>query len=203
MSDNTYKSMFKSDFTFTPQRNLTRLQDDECEQQRRGSEDTTKLKYTTTNHLDLLEGHEYNWFGIGLRDHLFVPSDNMDGDSSLRYAPLTNCRVRDNYGQLPIPTLPSLHNAHAQDTDKESKMLWPLHDRGQKVCNPKDTEYFNRSFYIFPEEIRESGELKHSPIRSVQTTNDYRQGLSTRFIDLDKKQEQSEQEYEKSMTLRK
>ena len=207
MSDNTYTpfkdSLSSSRLSFTPQRDLTRLQDDSCEQQKRGSEDTSKLKYITTNHLDLIEGHSYNWFGIGIRDQLFVPSENMDGDSILRYAPLTNCRIKDNYGQLPIPTLPSLHNAHAQDTDKESKMLWPLHDKGQKVCNPRDTDFFNRSFYLFPTELREpGGELKHEAIKSVQQTNDYRQGISTRFLDLDQTQEQRNSEYKKSMILR-
>ena len=75
MSDNTYTSVYKDDLTFTPTRNLTRLRDDECEQQFQSNEDSTKLKYITTNHLDLLEGHEYNWFGIGLRDQVFVPTE--------------------------------------------------------------------------------------------------------------------------------
>lgn len=194
MSDNSYKSMYKKDLTFTPTRNLTRLQDDECEQQRQAAEESTKLKYVTTNHLDLLEGHEYNWFGIGLRDQIFVPQENMDGDSYLRYAPLTNCRVRDSIGQLPIPTLPSLHNAHVQDTDKESNYLWPLHNRGEKTCNPREVDYYNRSFYLFPE-------MKHEAIKSVQTSTDYRQGISTRFLDLDTTQAEKRAEFEKSIEL--
>jgi hypothetical protein len=195
MSDNTYTSVYKDDLTFTPTRNLTRLQDDECEQQYRVNEDSTKLKYITTNHLDLLEGHEYNWFGIGLRDQVFVPKENMDGDSYLRYAPMTKCRTRDNLGQLPIPTLPSLHNAHVQDTDKESNLIWPLYDRGQKVCNPRDTDFYNRSFYLFPE-------MKHEAIKSVQTSIDYRQGISTRFLDLDTTQAKKRAEFVKSQELR-
>ena len=194
MSDNTFKSEYKSDFSFTPTRNLTRLIDDECEQQKRDAEDRTKMKYFTTNHIDLLEGHHQNWFGISMRDQLFTPAENMDGDSNLRYAPLTNCKVRNNYGQLPIPTLPALYNAHVQDTDKQAEFIWPLHNRERNECQPRDSNFHNRSWYIFPE-------MKHQAIRSVQKSNDYRQGTSTRFVDLDKTQEEQRRQYAKTSTL--
>ena len=194
MSDKTFTSEFKGNFSFTPTRNLTSLVDDECYQQRIASEDTKKLKYTTTNYIDLLEGHNQNWFGISMRDQLFTPAENMDGDSNLRYAPLTNCKVKNNFGQLPIPTLPSLYNARAQDTDKESKYIWPLNTTERKECQPSDTQFHDRSWYIFPD-------LKHQAIKSVQTGNEYRQGTSTRFVDLDKEQELKRREYVKTSTL--
>lgn len=194
MSDNTFISKHKSDFTFTPTRNLTGLLDDECEQQKRDQDDTTKLKYVTTNHIDLLEGHTQNWFGIALRDQLFTPAEHMDSDSTLRFSPLTNCKIRNNYGQLPIPTLPSLGNAHVQDTDKQSKYIWPLHNRERNECQPRDDAFHNRSWYVFPE-------MKHEAIRSVQTSNDYRQGSSTRFLDLDETQREQRMQYTKTSTL--
>ena len=194
MSDNTFNSEYKSTFSFTPTRNLTRLADDECEQQKRNTEDRTKMKYFTTNHIDLLEGHTQNWFGISMRDQLFTPAENMDGDSNLRYAPLTNCKVKNNYGQLPIPTLPALYNAHVQDTDKQAEFIWPLHNRERGECQPRDANFHNRSWYIFPE-------MKHQAIKSVQSSNDYRQGTSTRFVDLDKTQEEQRRQYIKTSTL--
>lgn len=194
MSDNTFTSEFKGNFSFTPTRNLTSLVDDECYQQRIASEDTKKLKYTTTNYIDLLEGHNQNWFGISMRDQLFTPAENMDGDSNLRYAPLTNCKVKNNFGQLPIPTLPSLYNARAQDTDKESKYIWGISTTERKECQPSDTNYHDRSWYIFPD-------MKHQAIRSVQTGSEYRQGTSTRFADLDKTQELKRREYVKTSSL--
>ena len=193
MSNNSFTSQFKNDFTFTPTRNLTGLLDDECEQQQRDQEDGTKLKYVTTNHVDLLEGHQQNWFGVSLRDQLFTPAENMDGDSYLRQAKLTNCKIRNNYGQLPIPTLPALHNSHAQDTDKEVN-LWPLHNRDRKECQPRETDFHNRSWYVFPD-------MKHQAIKSVQTSNSYRQGSSTRFTDLDKTQEAQRRAYSKTSSL--
>lgn len=197
MSTNEYEKAFDTSFTFTPTRNLTRQQDDECEQQQRNKEDMTKMKYFMTNHVDLLNGHNHNFFGIGLRDQLFTPAENMDGDSYLRHAPLTNCRVRNNFGQLPLPTLPSLANSRAQDTDLESKYIWPLHNRERKECNPRETTFYDRSFYVFPEEM-----YKHEAIKSVQKSNDYRQGVSTRFMDLDVSQEKKRQEFSKMSSLR-
>jgi hypothetical protein len=194
MSDNTFSSEFNGDFSFTPTRNLTSLVDDECYQQRQNMQDSSKMKYVTTNYIDLLEGHSQNWFGISMRDQLFTPAENMDADSNLRNSKLTNCKVRNNFGQLPIPTLPALYNAHAQDTDKESKYIWPLSNEKHGGCQPMDTNYHDRSWYIFPE-------MKHQAIKSVQKSNDYRQGTSTRFVDLDKTQEVARRQYAKTSTL--
>lgn len=196
MSTNEYNKAFDTSFTFTPSRNLTRQQDDACEQQKRNEEDGTKLKYVTTNYIDLLNGHKQNWFGIALRDQLFTPAENMDGDSKLRYSPLTNCKVRNNFGQLPIPTLPALNNSRAQDTDIESMYMWPIHNREEKSCNPRDTQYYDRSFYVFPE-------MKHEAIKSVQTGSHLRQGISTRFLNLDMDQEEKRKKYSMTSLLRK
>lgn len=195
MSTNEYQNAFERPLTFTPTRNLTSLQDDACEQQKRNQEDSTKLKYVTTNHIDLLNGHKQNWFGIALRDQLFTPAENMDADSQLRHGTLTNCKVRNNFGQLPIPTLPSLANSRAQDTDIESKYIWSQLTRERKECNPRETNFHDRSFYTFPE-------IKHQAIKSVQKSTHYRQGVSTRFLDLDKAQEQKRKDYLKISSLR-
>ena len=93
-------------------RDFNRTRDDSCAIQRRNYDNDKKLKFMTTNHVDLLEAKEkLNFYGMTIRDHLFVPSEEIDKDSFLRYGKdggvMTNYNIKNIFGQLPLATMPN------------------------------------------------------------------------------------------------
>jgi hypothetical protein len=179
-----------SDFQAVNWREFKKTIDDPCAIQQRNQDNTKKLKFITTNHRDLLDGKEnLNFYGMTVKDKLFVPSDKMDVYSELRQGKsgniLTNCNVKNEFGQLPFPTMPSRYQLHHGDVDKEDSMRFALLEANRKTCNPSDAKYFERYFYIFDDKL---GVETPNALKSVQThTMGPRGGLSTRFANGNKK----------------
>lgn len=131
---------------------MNRTIDDPCAQQRDQLESNKKLKYVVTNHRDLIDAKEQlNFFGMTVKDQLFVPSQKMDKDSKLRYSEMTNKNVKFELDAFPV-NVGFRGQLHRGDTDKEMRLrgLW---NRELKSCQPKDSMYHDRSFYIFPEGV--------------------------------------------------
>jgi len=142
-----------SDYKKRPSQELNRVIDDPCAIQQRGVDNAKKLKFITTNHIDLINArNELNFFGIGVRDQLFVPSDSVDTYSSLlngdRGSIITNCNVKYGLGQLPVPTLPSRHQLYHGDVTVEDSMR-NEYQSNRNACLPRETEFYNRHFYVF------------------------------------------------------
>lgn len=161
---------------------LNRIKDDPCFLQQQVSDNSKKLKFVTTNYTDLIHAkHNYNFFGMTMSDGLFVPSNKIDNLSNLLNGAngnnLTNCNVKNGYGQLPFPTAPSKYQTAHGNVDIES-----IHDKtdnevNRKTCNPSDNSFYKRSFYIF-DNIESPNALK-----SVETHEmGPRGGASTRFF---------------------
>lgn len=158
--------------------------DDPCAIQQRTEDNNKKLKFITTNHRDLLDAKDsLNFYGMTVKDQLFVPADQMDTFSELRQGKsgniLTNCNVKNEYGQLPFPTMPSRYQLYHGDVDKEASMRYALLEANRRTCNPNDTQYFQRHFYIFDDKI---GIESPNALNSVQTPEmGPRGGIGTRF----------------------
>lgn len=182
---NIYNSNFdKSVFEKENYREYNKTSDDPCAIRQKDKANQKRLKFVTTNHADLLEAKDkLNFFGMTIKDKLFVPSDKIDIYSDLKNGKngeiLSNCNVKYGIGQLPIPTLPSRYQLSHGDIVIEDSMR-NFFDGLKKSCNPKDTEYHNRSFYIFNDQY---GIEKPDASKSVETKEmDPRGGVSTRFM---------------------
>lgn len=164
---------------------MNSLADDECYKQQKDISNNKKLKFITTNHIDLLEGKEkLNFFGIGVRDQLFVPGESIDQYSNLLNGKngnmLTNCNIKNEFGQLPIPTTPYRGQLQHGDVNIEDSLR--TLDVKKNACLPKDSNFQNRSFAIF-------NDTKHidtpQAIFSVETPQSGfylgRNGIPTRF----------------------
>lgn len=164
-------------------REFNKTIDDRCAIQQRNDDNSKKLKFITTNHIDLLEAKSaLNFYGMTIRDTLFVPSEGIDTDSGLRMGTsggvLTNCNVRHGFGQLPLPTMPSRYQLFHGDVVVEDSIRNFL-ETNRQSCNPRDNEYYNRSFYIFNQE---RGIETPDATKSVETPQfGPRGGSSTRF----------------------
>lgn len=158
-----------------------RTMDDPCAIVQRNNDNGKKLKFITTNHADLIQAKDsLNFFGMSIKDSLFVPSNKMDEDSSLRMGGkggvMTNCNTVNSFGALPLPTAPSMYQLFHGDVEKEDAMRYNI-ESNRKSCIPTETTFFDRSFYIF------KGIEEPSPIKSVETsTFGPRGGASTRFV---------------------
>lgn len=179
-----YNSNF-DDSTFKDNKpnEYNRTIDDPCALQQRGYDNNKKLKFVTTNHRDLIEAKDkLNFFGMTIRDQLFVPGEQMDEDSALRLGEtggkLTNCKVRNGFGQLPLPTMPSRYQLYHGDVDIEDGMKNFL-ETNRQACNPRDSAYYNRHFYLFDQKW---GVEVPDATKSVEDTRfGPRGGSTTRF----------------------
>lgn len=161
-------------------REFNKTIDDPCAIAQRDNDNNKKLKFLTTNHRDLLEGREtMNYFGMTVRDKLFVPAEQMDTFSKLRQGEtgniMTNCNASNELGPLPIATLPARYQLYHGDVDIEDGMR-NLQEVNKNSCNPRDAEYHERHFYIFGEN---TGVEAPNALNSVE--NGVRGGVSTRF----------------------
>lgn len=180
-----YNSNFDdSKFQSVSWREFNKSIDDPCAIQQRTQDNAKKLKFITTNHRDLLDAKDtLNFYGMTVKDQLFVPAEQMDAFSELRQGKsgniLTNCNVKNEYGQLPFPTMPSRYQLYHGDVEKEDSMRYSLLEANRKTCNPKDTEFFQRHFYLFNDA---AGVETPNALKSVQTPDmGPRGGASTRF----------------------
>lgn len=192
-----------SEFAKRRQNEFNRLNEDACYNQQKDFANNKKLKFITTNHIDLLEAKDkLNFFGIGLRDHLFVPGDRIDTHSSLLNGQsgqiLTNCNVRTGFGQLPIPTTPYRGQVAHGDVRIEDSIRNNIEVR-KNSCLPRESEFHNRSFAIFDDKLD-----IHTPqaVKSVETPQIGfelgRNGVPTCFVEkfsLQKKYTSGGQDY--------
>lgn len=188
---NLYSSNFDdSSFKNTSVREFNRTIDDPCAIQQRNADNSKKLKFVTTNHIDLINAKsDLNFFGTAIKDELFVPSGKIDSYSNLlngnNGGVLTNCNVKNGLGQLPLPTLPSRYQLYHGDVDIEDSIRY-IHETNRNSCNPRESEFYNRSFYLF---FPEKGIEIPEAIKSVDTNEmGPRGGISSRFAIRPKKQ---------------
>ena len=186
-----YNSNFDdSSFQQVNWREFNKTIDDPCAIQQRNDNNNKKLKFVTTNHVDLLEAKDtLNFYGMTIKDTLFVPGENMDSDSYLRLGEkgniLTNCNTKNEYGQLPLPTMPSRYQLYHGDVNIEDSLRNNNLENNRKTCNPSSSEYFNRHFFLFDDK---NGIETPNAAKSVET-QDFgpRGGTSTRFTNTNKK----------------
>jgi hypothetical protein len=167
-------------------RENNRTLDDPCAIQQRDGDNSKKLKFVTTSFRELIEAKEnLNFFGMTLKDQLFVPSEQVDKYSELLNGKsgntLTQCNVRNGFGQLPFPTMPSKYQLSRGDVQIEDSMR-NLTEINKHSCNPRDTMYYNRYFYIFDDK---QGIDTPDALKSVES-GDFgkRGGVDTRFASL-------------------
>lgn len=193
MSHSNTSQLYPANFddsAFTKHRNneFNRLNEDLCYNQQKDGANQKKLKFVTTNHIDLIQAKEqYNFFGIGVRDQLFVPGNRIDTYSGLLNGKdggiLTNCNVRNGFGQLPLPTTPYRGQLAHGDVKTEDKIRNNIEVR-KNSCLPRDSEFQNRSFAIFDDKLN-----IHTPqaIKSVETPQIGfelgRNGVPSRFVE--------------------
>lgn len=161
-----------------------KLSEDDCYNQRKNNDNNKKLKFITTNYIDLLEANQkLNFFGIASKNGVFVPGEQIDNYSNLlngkNGGTLTNCNVKNGFGQLPILTTPYKGQSQHGDVVIEDSMRNFIEIK-KYSCLPKDDEFQNRSFSIF-----DNGIEVPQAIKSVETQfNGFplgRNGQSTRF----------------------
>lgn len=153
-----YNSNFDDSEFRDTKREFNRTIDDPCAIQQRNDSNNKRLKFITTNHVDLIEAKDnYNFYGMTIKDKLFVPAENMDKDSFLRYGKsggiLTNPNIKNEYGQLPLPTMPSKYQTAHGNFEVEDKFRIPLRELNKNSCNPRDDSFYSRSFYIFNDKL--------------------------------------------------
>lgn len=189
MSGSIYFGNF-DDSSFAPYENTdsTRLTSDPCAIQAKNLDNSKKLKYITTNHVDLIEAKDkLNFFSIGLKDTLFVPTDKIDTYSSLLNGKiggeLTSCNVRNGFGQLPMPTLPFRGTVSHGDVTIEDSIRNQTQLR-KNSCLPRDPKFEQRSFSIFDESKGIEAPSASKSVEKVEDGFTYgRMGISSRFID--------------------
>lgn len=178
-----YNSNFESP-NLAPTSEFNRTIDDECAQKQRLDDNTKKLKFVTTNFRDLLDAKtELNYYGMTLKDKLFVPQEEMDRESKLKYGEtggiITNCKGKNDLGQLPLPTMPSRYQLFHGDVDIEDSMR-NLSDNTKNACIPRDSKFHDRFFYLFDDS---KGIETPNATKSIETAGfGPRGGVATRFI---------------------
>jgi hypothetical protein len=185
-----YNSNFDST-GMSSSREFNKTIDDPCAIQQRNEDNTKKLKFVTTNFRDLLDAKSsLNFYGMTIKDQLFVPQEQMDSDSKLKYGEtggiITNEKFKTEFGQLPLPTMPSRYQLYHGDVDIEDSMR-NLGEKIKNSCEPRDTEFYNRSFYLFDDS---KGVETPNPLKSVEPESfGPRGGIATRFLSRQSKKE--------------
>lgn len=165
---------------------FNRLNEDSCFNKRKDNDNDKKLKFMTTNYVDLLQAkEELNFFGIGVRDHLNVPGERIDTYSDLLNGKtggqITNEKCRSGFGQLPLPTTPyrgQLHHGDVKIEDSIRNFVVPK----KKACLPKGVDFEQRSFAIFDGaqgiEVPDADNSVEKPSNGFELG---RNGISSRF----------------------
>ena len=171
----------------------TRLFADKCAIDAKNKENNKKLKFITTNYIDLLENKEkLNFFGYSVKDTLFVPGEQMDTYSNLLNGKSggewTKCNVKYGLGQLPIPTTPYRGQLQHGDFTTEFNLQQGIDQVRRNTCLPRDNNYQDRVFEIFSDS---QGIDTPNPSFSVESSaNGFslgRMGANTRFDRFNKK----------------
>ena len=189
-SATTYFSSFDNS-AFSSYENLdsTRLYADACDIQAKNNDNDKKMKYMLTNNIDLIDAAaDMNFFSIGLKEQVFVPSDKIDYYSNLlngqNGGQLTSKNERRcfEFGMLPV-NIPYRGQVSRGDVIVEDTIRNYVQPK-KNACLPKDSQFYNRSFYIFDDTL---GIETPRGIKSVETPEqgfyDGRSGMSSRFCD--------------------
>lgn len=177
-----------SDFEKYKMTEFNRMSEDVCYNKQKDKDNNKKLKFYTTNHIDLLQGkEELNFFGLAIKDSLFVPGDKIDDYSNLinskNGGELTNCKFKNTFGQLPLLTTPYRGQVSHGDISIEDSKIRGLVNIKRNACLPRDIKFEERSFTIF-DDIQNIE--TPNPFKSVETLDKGfefgRNGISGRFV---------------------
>ena len=161
------------------------LREDDCYNQRKDVDNGKRLKYMTTNFIDLANAHtDYNFFGMTVVDNQFVPAPQViDKYSSLVNGNdggvITNCKGRNEFGMLPV-NIPYKGQAEHGDVYIEDNIRNYIQVK-KNSCLPRDNQFHDRSFSIFNCEI-EKPEATKSVEQPEQGFCLGRNGLPSRFV---------------------
>ena len=158
------------------QREFNKQIEDECYKQRQQEDFSKKLKYITTNHVDLLNAKDnYNFFGIAVKDYLTVPAEKIESETLLKLdnKKLTNCKCQHELGTLPLPTLPAKYQLQHGDVEIEDHM-GNFVSVNRKGVLPIVTDFHDKHFEIF------TNTVKPDPIKATEDFQ--RAGIPTRFL---------------------
>lgn len=189
MSASVYPANWSgSEFEKYKQQEFNRQNEDLCYNQMRDSDNNKRLKFYTTNHADLLDSKDkLNFFSIGVRDQLFVPSEKIDDYSNLINSKnggiITHGKYKQEFGQLPLSTLPYRGQVSRGDVLIEDSKVRGWVNPKKNACLPRDPNFEQRSFAIF-----DDSQLIETPnaFKSVETPEIGfglgRNGVPSRFI---------------------
>jgi hypothetical protein len=189
MNASIYPANFNySEFEKYKMTEFNRMSEDVCYNKLKDSDNNKRLKFYTTNNIDLLEGkNNYNFFGYAVKDELFVPGEKIDDYSNLINSKnggiLTHCKYKQEFGQLPLPTTPYRGQVSHGDVIIEDSKVRGWVNPKKNACLPRDPNFEQRSFAIF-----DDSQLIETPnaFKSVETPEIGfglgRNGVPSRFI---------------------
>ena len=132
---------------------MNRQKDDQCDIQRSGENNAAKLKYMTTNFVDLEEAESTsNFFSIGFKNGLYTPRDKINEESSLRNSIVTNERAKTGFGSLPLPTMPGKYFQNAFGDPEVEAGIRGLYTTRDSTLKHYDGMYYNMTFPTFPKD---------------------------------------------------
>lgn len=177
-----FKNFDSKEFENYKSSGMNKLIYDDCKQQSYVNDNNKKLKFITTNHIDLLEARDkLNFFGIGIKDQLFVPGEKIDTYSGLLNGvdggTITNYRIRNGLGELPVQIGFKGQGFHGDPVIEDN--IRNNIEVKKNACLPRDAEFEKRSFYIFDnlEAPNASNAVEHPQLGF----NMGRMGEATRF----------------------
>lgn len=116
------------------------------------------LKYYTTNYF---KDGVNNDAGVNFNEGFGISQGFIDKESMLSRGMITNPRVRQNLGTLPLPSIGGLANS--------GPLISAVGQREKASCNPRDDQFQDRRFWFFDQNPN-----------SVQKDVRFRQGADTR-----------------------
>jgi hypothetical protein len=158
---------------------LNRLKDDDCYQVARNNSDGKKLRYYTTSFKDFLDAqtNKENYFGLTIKNELFVPTSKIDTYSDLVNGTngqmLTNQYTkRGTDTSYPLPTIPAKYQLAHGNIEIEDNLRMVNNYKTQKSCLPIECNYNEKTFQIFE---------KNSPPQNIAQNVKLQVGVQTRF----------------------
>lgn len=131
-------------------RELTRLSEDSCSRAYRHDQSTKPIKYITRDFRTLgLNPQSVCYPGFLAQDGVGIPDMGIDSDSHLRIEkPLPRCADVQQLPALQKPTKPFMGRG-CGEPGIENDLRAGLFNRPNKSCQPKGTDFEQRSFQIF------------------------------------------------------
>jgi hypothetical protein len=115
-------------------------------------ESSRPVKYYTTSFSDL-DPDNLNSLSRGINFHTGydISPENIGVSSNLRNGVYTQ-KPCDGLGPTPLPTTAGFYRGHGNIL-VENVLARPLLERNNKTCNPKETNYYNRTMSVFSENV--------------------------------------------------